>query len=407
MTREQEGRELSGRPVWVQALITVAVGVSTWFISKEFLESPEVAGEADAVLLSFLVGGMTFLIQELTRFDRRIERLVMEQRRRAGRFEELSVRVQSAQDRHERSVRDRLDDHFAKVSRASNLYALMEGSPFGSEIFEEMGQYANGVGPETPYLLRELIGRELRRLSDTVRQVGGNQGVWYEGEDREWLLSLATAAQTSIDAVSLPIADGGSRGFGDGFWASDFGERYLEEQYDGITRRGVRVRRVFVYDQAAPDDALVAIRQRQMIKHVEARLLRWWGIPEERHEDVSDFIIFDGRLIYEISPARVGLRSDRTAGGQMARATRLRTHLDVDQHSLDTKQRLFEFLWSLAGAPDNGCGADVGNDLDLRSVNLLEHSGAVPVQGSARERGDPAPDPGADPGADSGDQPSG
>jgi hypothetical protein len=35
----------------------------------------------------------------------------------------------------------------------------------------------------------------------------------------------------------------------------------------------------------------------------------------------------------------------------LARATRLRTHLDADAHVLDTKQGLFEFLWSLAGDP--------------------------------------------------------
>jgi hypothetical protein len=299
-------------------------------------------------------------------------RLELEQERRLMRVEELVEQARLTQDAHERSVMARLEDHFAKVSRASNLYALMEGSPFGSEIFEELGQYASGVGPETPYLLRNLIGQELRRLSDTVRQVGGNQGVWYEGEDREWLLTLAMSAQATIDAVSLPIADGGSRGFGDGFWTSDFGERYLEEQYNTITRRGVRVRRIFVYDQESPDDALVAIRQRQTIKQVDARLLRWWGIPQERHEDVSDFIIFDGKLLYELSPARVGLRLDVSTSGHLARATRLRTHLDADFHTLDTKQALFEFLWCLAGGADGaaetavaeGAGAGDGCERD-------------------------------------------
>jgi hypothetical protein len=364
--------------LWLEALVTVLVGGGTWLISQELLGSSNAEAQSAAVVLSFLVGGMTFLVQRLTLFDRRVWRLELEQERRLAHVEELVEQSKATQDLHERSVRDRLDDHFAKVSRASNLYALMEGSPFGSEIFEELGHHANGVGPETPYLLRNLIGQELRRLSDTVRQVGGNQGVWYEGEDREWLLALATSTQATIDAVSLPIADGGSRGFDDGFWTSDFGERYLEEQYNGITRRGVRVRRIFVYDQADPDDALLAIKQRQVIKQVEVRLLRWWGIPQERHVDVSDFIVLDGKLLYELSPARVGHRLDVGTSGHLARATRLRTHLDADAHVLDTKQGLFEFLWSLAG--DSCAAAD-------RSVpELVGHPDDRSADGPGPER---------------------
>jgi hypothetical protein len=286
-----------------------------------------------------------------------------------------------------------LNDHFAKVSRASNLYALMEGSPFGSEIFEELGQYASSVGPETPYLLRDLIGRELSRLSETVRQVGGNQGVWYEGEDREWLLALAMSARESIDAVSLPVADGGSHGFGDGFWMSDFGERYLEEQYNSITRRGVRVRRIFVYDQPSPDEALAAIQQRQAIKQVEVRVLRWWAIPQERHEDISDFIIFDGRLLYELSPARVGLRPDSDASGHLARATRLRTHLDVDRHTLDAKRGLFEFLWDLVGEASRVRDVDVidliRHPADGDAPSLGASAGNAPLPGLARSGSEP------------------
>jgi hypothetical protein len=61
--------------VWLEALITVLVGGGTWLISLGFLGSSGHEVQSSAIVLSFLVGGMTFLVQQLTRFDRRVWRL--------------------------------------------------------------------------------------------------------------------------------------------------------------------------------------------------------------------------------------------------------------------------------------------------------------------------------------------
>jgi hypothetical protein len=137
-----------------------------------------------------------------------------------------------------------------------------------------------------------------------VRQLPLGSGITYEGEDRDWLLGLTREVERSIDAISLSTVDAGLAGLDGGLWTSDLGIRYLEFQREAIARK-VRIRRVFVFESAemARDETLQRIKQVQRDVGVEVRMLDHWLIPDWMQSMIFDFIVFDGAVTYETTPA--------------------------------------------------------------------------------------------------------
>jgi hypothetical protein len=239
---------------------------------------------------------------------------------------------------------------FQKIDRFAELAEMMNRSFLGPELLTDLLEAAGAADSTVSPLLKGLARRELERATWFVRQlpVGGEIG--YAGEDREWLLGLTEEAQRSIDAISLSTVDAGLRGFDGGLWTSDLGARYLDLQREAIARK-VLIRRIFVFenDDLAGDETFQEITQIQRVVGVEVRMLDHQLIPDWLRPMIFDFIIFDGELSYETTPAT-------SFNARGTRAAIVRTVLAPTAGRVRELQNHFEELWE-AARPDRQISA--------------------------------------------------
>jgi hypothetical protein len=246
-----------------------------------------------------------------------------------------------------------LDEHltagFQKIDRSAELFELMEKSVLDSALLTDFLETAGRADASVSPLLQRLARREIERLTWFVRQLPVGSEIAYDGEDREWLLGLAGEAQRSIDAISLSTVDAGLRGFDGGLWTSDLGTRYLELQREAINRH-VSIRRIFVFENEdlAQDETFLKITQMQRDVGVEVRMLDHQLIPEWLRAMIFDFIIFDGAVTYETTPA-----TTFNAGG--TRPAIVRTLLAPIPARVRDLENQFEQLW-VAADPERQIG---------------------------------------------------
>jgi hypothetical protein len=201
-------------------------------------------------------------------------------------------------------VDERMAEGFAKLGKSAELSAALDRSILGDALIkdfvETVGQADERVNP----LLQHLARREIERVTSFVRQLPVGSEIAYDGEDRDWLLGLTREAESSIDAISLSTVDAGVRGLDGGLWTSDLGLRYLDRQREAITRK-VRIRRIFVFEERdmAFDETFLKISGRQRQVGVEIRMLDHSLIPDTMQSMIFDFIVFDGTVSYETTPA--------------------------------------------------------------------------------------------------------
>jgi hypothetical protein len=244
---------------------------------------------------------------------------------------------------------ERVTVGFQKVDRSVGLAALMEESVLDKALLVELLEAAGAADTTVSPLLQRLAQREIKRATWFVRQLPVGSEIAYDGEDREWLLGLTVEARHSIDAISLSTVDAGLRGFDGGLWTSDLGTRYLELQREAIDRK-VAIRRIFVFEDEdlVSDETFLKITQMQREAGVDVRMLDHQLIPEWFRSMIFDFIIFDGALSYEMTPA-----TTFNAGG--TRPAIVRTLLAPMPVRVRDLQNQFEQLW-LAADPDRQIG---------------------------------------------------
>lgn len=248
------------------------------------------------------------------------------------------------------AVNARVATGFAEISKSAELSAMMERSVLGSELLTEFLTTASQAdGPVSPLLLR-LAQREVQRVTSFVRHLPVGSEIAYDGEDRDWLLGLTREAEQSIDAISLSTVDAGVHGLDGGLWTSDLGIRYLELQRDAIAR-GVRIRRIFVFQNAemADDQTLQRVTEMQREIKVEVRMLDHELIPHWLQSMIFDFIVFDGAISYETTPATTFSVSQTKPGI-------LRTRLAPMPTRVRDLKNQFEQLWDAAD-PERQIGA--------------------------------------------------
>jgi hypothetical protein len=240
----------------------------------------------------------------------------------------------------------RLDEHmaagFQKIDRSTELFDLMERSVLDTALLTDFLETAGGADSSVSPLLQRLARREIEQVTWFVRQLPVGSEIVYDGEDREWLLGLAEEAQHSVDAISLSTVDAGLRGFDGGLWTSDLGTRYLELQREAISRH-VSIRRIFVFEDAAlvRDETFMKITQMQRDVGVDVRMLDYQLIPEWLRSMIFDFIIFDGVVSYEMTPAT-------TFNAGRTRPAIVRTLLAPIPARVHDLENQFEQLWAAA-----------------------------------------------------------
>jgi hypothetical protein len=240
------------------------------------------------------------------------------------------------------AVYERMTEGFAKLSRPAEPFPVTDRSILDGALLTDLLHTAGQSDERVNPLLQRLARREMERVASFVRQLPAGSEITYEGEDRDWLLGLTREAERSIDAISLSTVDAGVLGLDGGLWTSDLGIRYLQLQREAIARK-VRIRRVFVFEEAqmARDEAFQRITQAQRVIGVDVRMLETEFIPDWMRSMIFDFIVFDGTVSYETTPAtafEVG----------KARPGILRTLLAPVPARVRELEERFEQLWDVA-----------------------------------------------------------
>src|SRR6185437_405221 len=197
-----------------------------------------------------------------------------------------------------------LDRGLTKLDQSIELAGLVERSALGTELLTEFIDVAGKTDENVNPLLLRMAQREIKRVTHFVQELPGGREIAYDGEDREWLLGLTQDTERSVDAISLSTVDAGMRGFDGGLWTSDLGTRYLELQREAVAR-GIVIRRIFVFESndLAGDETFLNITKIQRDVGVDVRMLDHQLIPEWIRSMIFDFIIFDGAVSYETTPA--------------------------------------------------------------------------------------------------------
>lgn len=317
---ESPARRDSGARILRKVLVALALG-GLAYVLTEVTGQPEIW----SLTMSVFVGGVTLVVQLLMEFETRL------------------ARVEEAKARHAAKIERMVQDGFARISEATELFSLVEASAVRTDAVTQLVRHATMIRANAPALVPSLALAEISRLSELLKGLSEGAGVTYEGEDRDWLLALTRHAESSIDATSLTTVDARGHGFTDGgFWSSDLGHRYLEAQQDAV-RRGVKIRRVFIIlHPTAPATfaGLTDVCRLQQQVGVEPRVLGWESIPGTMRDALYDFILFDEQLSYETAAA--------SQIEDTARPTILNTRLELRPDRVIGRAQRFKILWDSA-----------------------------------------------------------
>lgn len=298
-------------------LVSLIVGGFVYFIT-------ELTGQ-DAIwnlTMSIFLGGLTLVVQLLMSFENRL------------------AAVEEAGTDHMARIEVMVRSGFAKINEITELFNLVESSALRTDAITQLVRHATLIDPSSPPLVLRFAQSEVIRFSTFLKDVSESGNVIYEGEDRDWLLTLARNAGASIDATSLTTMGADSRGYlDDGLWTSDFGQRYLEAQKEAILQ-GVKIRRLFVLVDGLTtldDEDILSVCLPQQEIGIDVRVLDPADIPTARREALFDFIVFDAAVSYET-----------TAAPRLAESTRptiLNTRIELRPDRVQSRIKRFEYLW--------------------------------------------------------------
>ncbi|TQS45530.1 DUF6879 family protein [Cryptosporangium phraense] len=304
--------------------IFVSLGIGGLTYGLTNLTSGEIGPDDQAALmsltLSVFLGGIVLLVQYLMELDNRLQS------------------IEARQVEHERSIHDLVHGAFVQINDAASLFGLLEQTAARSDAVTQMVQHAILIKPGDSGLVYEFAQNEISRTSSFLKALAAGEAT-YEGEDRDWLIGLTDISRSHIDATSFATVDAGGESFGDGFWQSPLGRRYLQAQHDAVAERGVTVRRIFIFDKPdlPTDREFNAICSAQKDAGIDVRVLDYSHITQS-HMDLRDFIIFDNSVSYEtvVSASRA-----------IANPSILNTKLVLDIGQIRKRAADFEYLWDL------------------------------------------------------------
>jgi hypothetical protein len=298
----------------IRILVTMALGGGTYLLGNVVHQAP-----AQSLMLSVFVGGVVLVLQLLIEFETRVTALEV------------------GQDRLAAEVRSVVAQTFSAVSEATELFGRVEASALRDDVVRT-ARSALRIGRPAP-LLVDLARAQLERTSHLLEQVGGSSEVSYDGEDRDWLLSLTYHVKSTLDATSRGSFGPDGRFVDEGLWRTELGRRYLEMQARAL-RNGVTIRRVFILDGAEllgdPDFREICDEQRDLgilVRAVVLQKVRSAGVSF-----VADFILFDDAVSYESTLLR-----PRTGQGQPMYVA---TTLVLDRVRIGQQRQRFDELWA-------------------------------------------------------------
>jgi hypothetical protein len=290
-------------------------------------------GLVPALTISVVISGVTLIVDFLHEFEVRLHTLDRTFREELGLNGEL---VQQANAR----LRLDVDQRFTQLTTVPEAFGLQPLDNTRAAELIQVVQNAYAFEHRSAPLAKTFVRSEAQRFSLLLHQLRSGEGT-YDGEDRDWLLSLARVCGRSLDATSSTSTDAGGRlRYGGGFWESDHGLRYMEEQRLAV-RRGVVVRRVFILENAkvTEDPFYVTLCSRQRRLGFDIRYLTPDMVPPELYNKLDDFIVFDNEISYEVVPSM--------SPGEL-RPTISKTHLVLNRALVAARVRQFTDLWDAA-----------------------------------------------------------
>ncbi len=303
-------------------LITLAGG------AVAFLAASLISALAFQVATSVFVSGVLFVTLYLIEVDHRLVQTETSQRIHA----EITHRL------IDEGIAD-IKGGFTKINEATALFGLVEASALRTDGMTQLVRHSTQIDVNAAPLVFNFAQTEIARLSELLRELGNGSDVVYEGEDRDWMLGLTRNAVSSIDAISLTTVDAGIDG---GLWMSDLGQRYLQTQQEAA-RRGVTIRRIFVADKPEIIDQVefldVCYLHQRM--GIQVKALDAAAAPGTIANTMFDFIIYDGSISYESTPASVNT-------GRTRQPIIINTRLVLQQHRVLDRIQRFHELWACA-----------------------------------------------------------
>jgi hypothetical protein len=230
--------------------LTVAVGAVTFGLTN--LTNQPLPW---ALTLSVLIGGMTLLAQFLADVEQRQESV----EHRLGALE-LSNAVVAQQ------VNETVRWEVSRLHENGRVLDRLAVSPLRADTVLKLLRLSAYLPEHAPGLAREVAQGQIDTAVSFLEQLSHGGEVSYDGEDRDWLLTLTGHAQHMISATSAITASADALGVLDGgLWSSELGHRYLDAQREAV-RRGVVIRRIFVLERGwrprRPQDVRSATQRR-------------------------------------------------------------------------------------------------------------------------------------------------
>jgi hypothetical protein len=318
MTKDRKIIQIPHGSVIGKIVTTVMTGGLTYLITN-LTDQPQIW----ALTVTILVSGITLIVQFMSDFEHRLEH------------------VEEKRALHSTEIRSLIEDGFARTSEMTELFRAVEESALQTDTITQLVRNSTQIAPNSPPLVSGFAQSQISKMSEFLKELSEGGEVCYDGEDRDWLLGLTMQSEHTIDATSLSTVDAGGNGFSGGLWTSEHGQRYLTVQRDAM-RRGVVVRRLFILDspgQAKESDFLRVYRQQQKLG-IRTRVLDRSTIPHALKNLLFDFVVFDGVISYEVTPAS---RVEDTM-----KPTIVKTHLALQRERVKERMRRFEDLWTSA-----------------------------------------------------------
>ncbi|MBM2619787.1 hypothetical protein JIG36_30185 [Actinoplanes sp. LDG1-06] len=320
------GTNLLGKIGW-----TLLAGLLSFSVTGLFEKALDVS-VAEQLIVTILIGGVTLLVQYLADLERRSH----ETDRLRG--EEI------------RNLRGFIQHGFESVDEATELMTEIDQSAGRRELLKQVIRRSGHITPAAPPLVQFLAESEMRRLAETLQALSDGHELFYDGEDREYLLALTRGTTGSLLAVSWATVNADKVSFEAGFWFSDLGARYLDLQR-AAARRGVTIRRIFIIESPTlmTNPELRRILAMQRNAGISVRV----SSDSEAAQDggFSDFVIFDEQICYVTTPV-----TRQEAPGAPARLT---TRLVLNQEFTRHRIERFEELWA---NPLPSVQLDLGDD---------------------------------------------
>jgi hypothetical protein len=240
--------------------------------------------------LSVLIGGMTLLAQFLVDVEHRQESVEY-------RLEVLDRSSTAVAQQVKETVRREV----SRFHENGQLLDRLAVSPLQADTLLRLLQLSVDVPQHSPGLARELSQAQIDTAVSFLEQLSHGE-VSYDGEDRDWLLTLTSHARHTISATSATRSVNGLGIVDGGLWSSELGHRYLDAQREAV-RRGVVIRRIFVLERGLlADDARVRkICDQQRSAGITVRILDASAMTLARVLLLPDLAIFDNEICYELT----------------------------------------------------------------------------------------------------------